>query len=166
VDEFWWDDLYVCSNAGTLNNTNLGDVRISTLLPTGAGNYAQWARGGTDSGSNWGQVDEATYNSDTDYVQSNTIGQIDTYVYADLPASAQVVKGVVAQYVAKRDDAGARTTQAVVRAASTDAFSPGSTSAASGYQPAQLVMERNPVTGLPWTVSDVNGAEFGYRVTA
>jgi hypothetical protein len=165
-NDAYYDDMYVCSSAGTRNNDVLGDIRVVTLLPTAAGNYSGWTRGGTDSGSNYGQVDETTYNSDTDYVRANVVGTTDTYTYADLPADTQSVRGVVAQFIAKKNDAGARRVRAVVRQGGVDGLSSGSANLTGSYLAAQLVMETNPVTGAPWTASEVNGDEFGVQISA
>jgi len=167
----YFDDFYVCSSAGARNNDVLGDLRIATLLPTGASTdgagHTQFTRGGSSpAATNWQSVDEATYNQDVDYVADNTIGHVDTYAYADLPAAANVVLGVVAQPVARKDDAGMRQIQAVVRQGGTDAYSAGVQNLTANYIAGQLVMETNPVTGLPWTVSDVNADEFGVRISA
>ena len=164
--DYYFDDLYVCNNVGSINTDLLGDVRVASLLPSGAGALNDWSRGGTDSGANYSQVDEGAYNADTDYVRSNTIGATDTYVYPDLPAAAASVKAVVAQFVGRRDDAGARSVQAVVRQSGTNSLSPGVANMSASYTSAQLVMDVNPATGLAWNVSEVNGDEFGLRISA
>jgi hypothetical protein len=168
TNTFLYDDLYVCNTAGTVNNDRLGDVHVMSLLPTGAsaaGGHTQFTIGGTTpAATNYQSVNEATPNVDVTYVADNTVGHVDTYAYADLPTTASVVRGVAAQYVARKDDAGLRQIQAVVRQSGTDAYSPSVFNLGASYQSAQLIMETNPVTGLPWTVSDVNGDEFGFRV--
>jgi len=164
TNDAYWDDMYVCTNAGGVNNNVLGDVRIATLLPSGPGNYSQWTRGGTNSGANWSQVEEVPANGDTDYVYSNQVGQIDTYQYTDLPVIAAAVKGVIAQFQARKDDAGVRWLQAVVREGTTDAFVASPVNLVASYQVAGIVMDLNPTTNAAWTPADVNAAEFGVRV--
>jgi len=165
-NEAWFDDLYICNAAGTINNDRLGDVRVATLLPSGTGALAQFTRGGTDSGNNWDQVNEANINADTDYVFSNTVGNTDTYAYTDLPAGAVSVKGAVAQFAARRDDAGSRTLRGIVRQGGTNYNTPATANMTASYASAQLPMDVNPATGLAWTVSDVNADEFGVQVVA
>ncbi len=81
-----YDDIAVNDNSGTYQNSWPGAGQLCILRPNGAGDNTQWTRGGADSGSNWGQVDETTPNDVTDYVQSNTSGQIDDYTLTDTPA--------------------------------------------------------------------------------
>jgi hypothetical protein len=38
------DDLYVCDSTGSTNNTFLGDVRVDTVRPIGAGNYSEFSK--------------------------------------------------------------------------------------------------------------------------
>jgi hypothetical protein len=166
------DDVYLCSSAGTRNNNILIDPRIITLLPNaasadGSGAHTQFSLGGTTpAATNWQSVNETALNSDVNYVQDNTVGQLDTYQYPDLPSTVSTVLGVVMQHVVRKDDAGARQLQAVVRQSGSDSTVPGSVVATAAYLAMRLPADVNPATGLPWTVSDVNGAEFGYRVSA
>lgn len=167
-----FDDLYVCNSLGSRNNNLLGDIRIGTLYPTGpsadGAGHTQWARSGSaPSSTNWQSVDEPTNNQDTDYIFGNNVGLVDTYTYSKVVGSVQSILGVVAQPVAKKDDAGQRSIQAVVRQSNSDAFSPTSQSLTSSYAAGGMVMEVNPVTGLPWTIADINvNAEFGVRISA
>jgi hypothetical protein len=67
-----FDDLYICDGTGSVNNTYLGDVRIDTVRPTGAGNYTEFGHQG--SSNNWDNVDDTTIDSDSSYNYSNTVG--------------------------------------------------------------------------------------------
>jgi hypothetical protein len=170
--DVYYDDFYICSGTGARNNNVLGDCRVSTLLPTGpsadgTGAHTQFTLGGTTpSATNWQSVDEANYNQDVDYVQDNVIGHQDTYKYPALPTNAATIYGVVAQHVARKDDAGMRQLSAVVRQNSADALSPSAAVLTGSYVSTGLVMEVNPTTGALWLPSDVNAAEYGFRVTA
>lgn len=53
---------------------DIGPGQVETLYPNGAGDLAQLTRGGTDSGANWSQCDEATQNGNTDYVVTTVNG--------------------------------------------------------------------------------------------
>lgn len=167
---YWFDDVYVCNNAGPNNNDHMGDIHVATLLPTGAsadgtGAHTQFTLGGTTpAATNWQSVNEATPNADVSYVSDNVVGHTDTYDYPSLPTVAASIKAVVGQYITRRDDAGMRQIQAVVRQSGADSYSPGTYNTTASYLAAGLVMEVNPGTGLAWTPSDVNNAEFGYRI--
>lgn len=153
-----FDDFYLCNASGTTNNTWLGDVRVDTLRPNGAGSNTQLAA--TPAGNNWDRVNEADTDLN-DYVQSTALGQRDTYQYSDLPAmTTPSVLGVQVVSVARKTDAGAANIKNLVK------------SGATVYQAAAVplllqanthlsIWEVNPNGGVAWTESAVNAAEFG-----
>lgn len=73
-----FDDLRVNDTTGSVNTGWPGDEQILLLRPNAAGDSAQFTRGGSDSGTNYGQVDELPP-SNADYVYSTTTGHIDLY---------------------------------------------------------------------------------------
>lgn len=77
--DLYVDDLYVLNTSGSKNNDYLGDIRVVTTLPSGAGASTQWT---PLSGSNWDNVNDSTIDIAT-YNASATAGQRDTY---DMPA--------------------------------------------------------------------------------
>lgn len=157
---FCFDDLYICDTTGTENNDFLGDIKVETVRPTGAGNSTQFT---PSAGSNWQNVDEATYDSDTTYNASSTAGHKDTFAMANLSTVAGTVKGVQVVNVWRKDDAGTRTAKSVVRVGSTD-YEGAEVALGSSYSVGREVIELNPATGLPWTIADVNALEAGYKV--
>lgn len=97
VDNIYIDDVTIYNTTGTYDNTWAGDRSLDVLYPSAAGDNSDWVRGGTDSGANWSQVDENPTTDITDYVSSNTTGQVDTYNLTDTPgaiASDAVIKSV------------------------------------------------------------------------
>lgn len=66
---YYVDDFVLNTNAGSVNNSWVGaaNAHIVRLGVDGDGTYQEGARGGADSGSNWGQVDELPWNDATDY---------------------------------------------------------------------------------------------------
>jgi hypothetical protein len=78
-------DIAICEGDATPPNSWFGQGSIVYLRPNGDSSV-QWARGGVDSGSNSGQVDDVTPSS-ADYVESNTSGQVDDYTVSDTPAA-------------------------------------------------------------------------------
>ena len=100
-----FDDLYVCDSAGSTNNGFLGDCRIDTIYPSGAGNYTQFT---PSTGSNYTCVDETAPNT-TDYVDGATVGDRDSYALGNLSAlSSQTVYGVQVNAAILKDDAGSK----------------------------------------------------------
>lgn len=156
------DDLYVCDQSGPTNNDFLGDVRIDTLYPAGAGNYTQFT---PSAGANYTCVDETAPNT-TDYVDGATVGDRDSYAMGNLAAIAsQAVYGVQVNAAILKDDAGAKSASTFVRSVSTNG---DGASAALGTSQAYVsqVFETDPNGAIAWTEASVNAMEAGVRVTA
>jgi hypothetical protein len=155
------DDFYVCDSTGT-NTTFLGDSRVDTLYPTGAGNTTQFT---ASAGSNWQCVDETLQNGDSDYVQSSTATNKDTYGFSDLSHTPTSVFGVQINMYAKKDDAGSRTLCAVTRSGGSD--TDGATQGLNtSYSNLIEVLDTDPNGSIAWTKAAVNAAEFGMKVVA
>lgn len=94
---WYFDDWAINDNTGSNQNGLIGEEEMILLSPDGAGSSTQWTRGGTDSGANWSQVEEIPPTDATDYVQSNTSGQIDYYTLSATPSalgSTDIIKCV------------------------------------------------------------------------
>ena len=156
-----WDDVYVCDTTGSPTNDFLGDVRIETKYPSGAGNSAQFT---PSAGSNYQCVDETPPNDDTDYVEDGTVGHKDTYAYQDLTATAGTVYAVQICPRARKTDAGLRSIQSIARLSGTEVNSADDV-LASSYQYFWDLRETKPGGGA-WTITDFNNAEFGPYVSA
>lgn len=159
----FYDDLWLCSSAGTQNNDYLGDCRIETLYPTGAGGVTAWT---PSAGSNWAAVDEATANDDTDYVSATGVGDKDLYAFGNLVTSTGLVRAIQPVLTARLATAGSRTLAATTRTAGVDVDGPNIPLLSSSYLQYNKIQELNPNTGLPWTIAEINAAEFGMKVIA
>lgn len=157
------DDLYICDSTGSANNTYLGDVRVDTVRPIGAGNYAEFSRQG--SASNWDNLDDTTIDSDSTYNYSNTVGHRDTLDCGNLPSITGSIFGVQLNMSARKDDAGSRTLRSLTRVSSTD-YEGSSQNVGTDYRVYRQLLEQNPNTTAAWTETEINGAEFGYKVQA
>lgn len=158
-----FDDLYVLDGSGTSPWQGfLGDCRVDARLPTGAGASVAWA---PSAGANWSCVDEAAPNDDTDYVAAASTGLTDTHVTQDAPVAGAAIFGVQHCLAMKKSDTGTCAVAPVIRHAGTDYagadLNPGTT-----YTYGLAVQPVNPGTGVQWTESGFNAAEFGYRRTA
>ena len=69
----------------------------------------------------------------------------------------------------RKTDAGTRSTADVIRIAGVDYVGANRQPSASSYIYLHQMHETNPATGMPWTISDVNGGgaggEYGIKVT-
>jgi len=155
-----YDDFYALNGAGSVNNDFLGDCTIQTLYPSGNGNYSQWVGSDADSTNNYLLVDENPPNT-TDYVESGTATNKDTYAFADL-TGAPNVKGVATRAYMSKSDAGAQLMRQTARIGGTDYPSATDDAPSFGsYTLSSRLMEVSPATSAAWTYTEVNGAEFG-----
>jgi len=160
------DDVYVCDENGSVNNTFLGAVKVATILPDGNGNASDFVGSDADSTDNYLHVDELTSDTAT-YVESDTPNDVDLYTFDDLGES-MVIHGIeLVEMVTADVDAGGFDRQGVTvtRVNGTDylgsAFGVGE---AHRYQ--TRLMEENPDDSAAWEVADVDAAEFGIKLTA
>lgn len=154
------DDYYVCNSSGSVNNTFLGDVRVQTLVPNGAGSSTQFAP--TGSGTNYLNVNEVPDNTST-YNSSSTVGQRDTYALSDLTATTGQVFGVQQATTAYKPDSGAANLKAAQKSGATVSY--GATrSLATGSTTYVDLFETNPATGLAYTPTEVNSLESGAEI--
>ena len=161
----YFDDLYILDGvAGPVAGDNdfLGDVRVDSLLPTGAGSTTAWT---PDSSSNYARVNEAAPD-ETSYVSSVTVDQIDTYAMANLATTPAKIWAVQTGLVVRKMDAGSRSIAPVLRGADGDKV--GTTrSVGDSYYNYQQVYEQNPLTTpADWTESSLNAIEMGIKLIA
>ncbi len=159
----YYDDFYMCDGTGSIRNDFLGDVRVDTLFPSGAGASAQFTP--TGSANNWENVDDASPDEDTTYNVSDTVGNVDTFTFADLSTLNASVLGVQANVLARKDDAGTRLLKAVTRVGSTN-YEGADLTLSDSYVDHRQIWAQNPATSANWTEAEINAAEFGYKVQA
>lgn len=158
-------DLYICDGTGSApQNDFLGDVRVDAAYPDGNGNSSQLVGSDGNSTDNYLLVDEHPANDDTDYVESSTVSDKDTYTYGAVPGSSGTVYGLQTCTYAKKTDAGTRKIANVARLSGTEVDSADLTLSTT-YSYLRDVKETKPGGGA-WTISDINSAEFGVKVTA
>jgi len=163
------DDLYVCdgtTGAGSNPcNDFLGDCRVQSRLPDGNGNSSQFDGSDGNSTDNYLLVDDAdtAVDGDTTYVQSPDVGDKDTYTFQNLTPTSGAVFGVQALPYARKTDAGARSICSVARLSGTETDS-ANKALSTSYRYYPDIRETKPGGG-DWSISDVNSAEFGQKVT-
>jgi hypothetical protein len=152
------DDLYVWDGAGSINNTFPGDVRVFAVLPSGAGNSAQWT---PSTGTNYSAVDDATPNT-SDYVSSSTPTNKDTYAFSDIAGSGTVLGAQLSLYAQKAASGSTRGIQGVCRSVTTESNSVEAVLGTSWRYWVQAIYETDPATAAAWaSVAALNAAEFG-----
>jgi hypothetical protein len=156
------DDLYILTPTGDDPVTYLTDWKVESAWVTANGNSAQFT---PSAGSNWQNVDEINSDSDTTYNSSNTVGHKDTFVIEDLATTSGEVIAVQVFEIWRKDDVGARTARQIVRSGGTDYEGPD-VAMNDAYSTNVRALPENPDTSAPWTISEVNSAEVGYKLEA
>ena len=158
------DDLYICDANGSQNNNFLGDVRIECLIPNNSGSHSAWT---PSAGLNYQNVDDdpATGpDGDTTYNESGAAGDIDSFAFPSLASIGGVVHGVAVNLYARKTEPGTRTIVPMVRIGSTDYDHPTPYGLQETYSYDQSIFEEDPSDSNPFTIADVNAAEFGYKL--
>jgi hypothetical protein len=155
------DDLYVCnSSGGGSTSTFLGDVRVETCLPNGAGSSTQFTP--TGSGTNYLNANDVP-DSTTTFNSDSTAGHRDTYALANLAAGTGTVFAVQQVMVAFKTGAGSASLKGAQQSGATVSY--GATRSLGTSSTVYTdVSETNPATSATWTAGDVNGLEAGAEV--
>jgi hypothetical protein len=146
-----------------------GDFKTGTTAPTwatGVGvtttdNHVTWTCLGAVS--QYKLVNESDPDGDSSYVFSSTLNDISRYTYPAVTGSA--VLAVVVWAYARKDDGGFRTIQAAIKSGATLGTSGTDKALGTNYQHTMLSSLTDPNTGAAWTLSAVNAAEFGIKIT-
>jgi hypothetical protein len=160
------DDLYVNDDSGSApENTYFGEAFVvESMIPNGNGNSSQWVGSDGNSTDNYLLVDDSG-NDDTDYVRSGLLNDLDTYAMSNLSNATGTIIRATHLFVARKDDVATRTLASTLRTNSTD-YPSGTNKAMAGTY-GVFVDERtiNPDTSLRFTIADLNGIEYGTKVT-
>lgn len=144
------------------STTRINDSRVECMVPTGAGNYTQFT---PSTGSNWQNVDEVPPNGDTDYNDTITVNNIDTFTHGALSSSPTSISAVIVNVRARNTTTGSGSVAPFIRSSSTDAVGT-SVALNTSYVDFQTVWETDPHTGSAWAnAAAVNAAEIGYKKT-
>lgn len=153
----YYDDLYIADITGSYNNDFLGDVQVIALLPDGNGNSSDWDGSDGNSVDNYALVDEDVL-SEADYVESDTVGDTDTYTYDDLVSEDPLA--IQFAIDADKTDVGDKFVRGIARISGTD-YETADMAVSTTKTIMTKVMDYNPATSSDWTRAAVNAAEFG-----
>jgi hypothetical protein len=131
------------------------------ILPDGAGNSTDFT---PSAGSNFQNVDETSTDSDTTYNSETTAGDHDTYTYAAVGLTGNV-RAIQTNLVVRSTGAGAETLRPKIRISGTD-YSGTTVGCTTSYLDKMEVFETSPATAVVWTVSEIDGAEFGIELVS
>lgn len=151
--EHWMCDLAVRTGV----NTFIGDGRILWRDPTGAGSYTQWT--GVPGTPNWDNVNEVPPDDD-DGNESDTMGQIDTYAHAALPANTQSISLIAVNNRLAKVESGTRKAAAVLDIGGVVNIGADVVPSLGSYRYFQEVFDG------PFDLSDADASKFGAKITA
>lgn len=150
------DDFYMTNVA-----TKLGESRVDTIRPSADTAQKNWTPStGTNNSAN---VDETTYNGDTDYNSSSTVGNYDLFDVTDMAFTPSTVRAVQAVVCARKDDATTRQIRSKLKSGATTQNG-ATTSLTTTYNTNADIYETDPNTGSAWAASAVNAAQLGVEV--
>lgn len=137
---------------GTLGGTTTDNAGANQVIWTNIGTVAHWKL-----------VNETDPDSDSSYVQSNTVNDIERYTYPAI--SGANIAAVLIQAFARKDDGGFRTIQGAIKSGGTLGTTGTDVAPGSNYAYLMLQSLTDPNTGSAWTLAAVNAAEFGVKIT-
>lgn len=160
-DDFhYWD-----FTAGDVNVFPYTEHIIDTQLANVVGTNTTWNKGGTViNANNYQQVNEANEDGDTTYVfmSASGAGDIDSYGFGNLTEISGTIGTIAINTIARIDDAGPHVYKNYSLSGGSNAVSANITPGAS-YVNAQTFQGTDPNTGVAWTISGRNAAQFGYK---
>jgi hypothetical protein len=165
VSVYYVDDLYVADGAAGHVTDFLGDQTVEYLRPISDGALTDWDV--TGNADRWSAVDDdRTPDGDTDYISTATPDDINLANYEDPTLVSPVINGVQVSIDATKVDSGDRTIAAVVRHSGTDYLGPDHAPPQGQYLYHITMFEENPGTTDPWTLADLQAAQFGVKLTS
>lgn len=134
--------------------------RVATLGPNSLGTKDEWI-------GNYADIDEVGVYDDADYISTDTAARVELFGVSNLSVSAQNmdVVAVALSTRGRRGLTGPQNVKGVIRTNATEVETAGNLgNVAPVFQPlTQAIWENNPVTGVPFTVSEVQNLELGYK---
>ena len=152
-NSFYIDDIYITDDGF------LGDVRIRGFVPDSNGSTNNFT---PSAGSNYQCVDETPDTDDTDYVSSNSPGDID--LYGITTGALADVKGIQVRNSTRKDDAGTREVRAIVRSNGSN-YNGDTVEPIDSYSGVcKQIWETDPDDSNAWTQTKLEAAEFGLEI--
>jgi hypothetical protein len=181
--DWFFDDVAVNDNTGSLQNSWCGEGHIVHLRPNAAGANNTWRQNNTTTanGNNYLQVDEVTPDGDSSYQRRNQTGdRIDDFNVTD-PGDAGIPEGAEVSLVAVGAVVGSTNATATNRQGRFRLRTSGSgtlvessavnfnivgwayhNAAASSLVGYQLIQYQNPATSAAWTRAQLTDIQIGY----
>lgn len=159
----WYADCYVNDTTGSVCNGRLGDITLTPLKVGGAGTFAQFGRGGVDTGSNSGQLNKALADS-ASFNVDNVVNHRDSFAMDALGTGT--ILGARLWVHAKKDSVGSRNFALTVESGGTDDIGADQSLAGGAFLWYSRDMSLNPNTAALWaSLAALNASKSGYKIT-
>lgn len=162
VQDWTYDDIIITDDAGSAPfNTLLADRRIETILPNATGDSAGFTA--NPAVDNFLNVDEASPDDDTTFVESDTSTTKDLYNMTALGFSPASIDAVNVVALATNPDAGTTQFKHKVKSGTTEGTGLAK-SPPLGYTVFDEIFLNNPDTAAAWTESEINTMQAGMEI--
>jgi len=155
---FAFDDIYVCSTSGPVNNDILGPITIRALLPDADGGVTDFS--GSAPGNHFELVDELGSDGDTTFVESTAPGQTELYSHVPSAPTGNVI-GVVQTVTMRATDATPVNVQFTTRTGGTNSNHSNLTVGTQNFLAYHETYDLNPANSAAWTEAALDATEFG-----
>jgi hypothetical protein len=160
------DDIIIGDGVG--GTTLFPDLNIDAHFPNADGTSSMSTPSGSPPGTRYDNVNEAIPNTaPDDYNTLAAVNDKDTFGMQNLAIPGSSIHAVQTLLYAKKTDSGLATMKPVIRSGGNehDGTEVGLSTSLNYYR---QVFEQNPIAGGPatpgpWTETDFNAAEFGYK---
>lgn len=173
----YFDDVYVLDTQDATGSVDfLGEVRVQTKYVDATGYQNDFFQSITSSENSFSHVitnytriqmvnDTVTdYTENGFYIASGTVGAKELYSVQNFTVTGTIF-AVQENLSFRKDDVGNRSIVPLMRTASQE-YEGEPWACYSDYTYAGKVWEANPATGNPWSLTDLNQAEFGVKVAS
>lgn len=163
--EFWIDDFLLYDDQGSAPNNYLGDRKLVTQFPSGAGASTQFTIGGSaPAASNWQSVDETPPDDGATLVTDGTVGHTDLYTFPAVTATT--IDCVAVLLRSQKTDAAVRSLRAAAKSGAVTTDNGADFVQSSSWLYYQAFFPHDPNTSAAWTQAGLSAAQFGPKVTA
>jgi len=155
------DSLQVNDTTGTVNNSWPGTPRIpGAIRPNQDTAATDWTRNSEDA--DYKTIDEPAPDEDNSYIYSSADGDTSIFEFSDMAEPANsLIPGIVLTIVAKRADP-AQIIPIVKRGVTSVELDP--VDVGPDYMtPIEVIIEEDPIAEGPWTQTNLNDTEFGFK---
>lgn len=160
---FYLDDFILQTGVGS---DFLGDTRIVTSLPNGSGSSSDFIGSDGNSIDNYLLVDDPTPDEESTYVESNVIGSKDIYTFPSIGTTGNSITALGVNVKCRKTDAGLKQLCSITKVGTTEYYGANVNMSDGSICQIQEIFPTNPDTGLTWSQSEAESAQFGQKLVS